>query len=103
MAVPARVPNSRSAWAQYTIKTDDRDNLQASAKAAGVPTMIFYPRPMHLQPAYEKYGNGEGSLPVSEMLGGQVLSLPMNPYLSDETVHAICDAICGHFSGGRAA
>ncbi|QKV20617.1 DegT/DnrJ/EryC1/StrS family aminotransferase [Oricola thermophila] len=103
VAVPARVPNSRSAWAQYTIKTDDRDNLQASAKAAGVPTMIFYPRPMHLQPAYEKYGNGEGSLPVSEMLGGQVLSLPMNPYLSDETVHAICDAICGHFSGGRAA
>lgn len=54
VTIPARVPNSRSAWAQYTIKTDNRERLQATAKAAGVPTMVFYPRPMHLQPAYER-------------------------------------------------
>lgn len=97
VAVPKRVPNSRCAWAQYTIKTDDRERLQATAKAAGVPTMVFYPRPMHLQPAYVAYGKGEGSLVVSERVSEQVLSLPMNPYLDDAAVQRVCDAIKSHF------
>lgn len=97
---PWRVPNSRSAWAQYTIKTDDRTGLQKTAADSEVPTMVFYPRPMHLQPAYAKHGAGEGSLPVSEKLADQVVSLPMNPYLSDDTVHRICDVLVSHFSTG---
>ena len=59
--------------------------------------MIFYACPMHLQPAYEMHGGGKGSLPVSELMSARVLSLPMNPYLADDEVHAICDAITGHF------
>jgi len=94
--VPVRVPNSRCAWAQYTVKVTDRDALQAAAKEAGVPTMVFYPRPMHLQPAYRAYGGGEGSLPVSERISDQVLSLPMNPYLSDDQVMRVCDALNAH-------
>ena len=99
VTIPHRVPSSRSAWAQYTIKTDDRTNLIGTCDENDVPTMIFYPKPMHLQPAYEAYGDGIGTMPVSEALCEQVLSLPMNPYLTDATVHQICDVIKGHFRG----
>lgn len=95
--VPWRVPNSRSAWAQYTIQTEKRDGLREALSNDGVPSMIFYGRPMHLQPAYAAYGKGEGSLPVSEALGEKVLSLPMNPYLGDDEVHSVCDRIAAFF------
>ena len=95
--VPHRVPGARSAWAQYTIKTDDREALQATARQSDIPTMVFYPQPMHFQPAYEAYGSGPGSLPVSEKLSTQVVSLPMHPYMSDDVANQVCDAICGHF------
>ncbi|MGR3484163.1 MAG: DegT/DnrJ/EryC1/StrS family aminotransferase [Paracoccaceae bacterium] len=91
--VPVRVPGASSAWAQYTIRTTERDKLQAGCKDAGIPTMVFYPLPMHLQPAYVSYGDGEGSLPASERVAREVVSLPMNPYLSDEQVDMVCDAI----------
>lgn len=96
VVTPWRVPNSRSAWAQYTIQADERDDLQKKLAADGVPTMVFYACPMHLQPAYARHGGGVGSLKVSEDLGGRVLSLPMNPYLEDDEVHRICDAIVAH-------
>ncbi len=98
VSVPHRVKGARSAWAQYTIKTDDRIAMQESVKSEGVPTMVFYPKPMHFQPAYETYGNGPGSLPVSEAICEQVVSLPMHPYMSDDVANQVCDAICGHFS-----
>jgi len=85
--------DDRFAWAQYTIKVEDRDGVQARLKAAGVPSNIYYPRPMHLQPAYLEYGAGEGSLPVSEQLSRVVLSLPMHPYLTDSEVDHVCDAV----------
>ncbi len=97
VTIPARVANSRSAWAQYTIQTEDRDGLKAALAGQGIPSMIFYGRPMHLQPAYRSHGDGEGSLPVSEALGYRVLSLPMNPYLEDGEVHQVCDRIVAHF------
>lgn len=82
-----------SAWAQYTIKTENRDALSARLKDMGIPTMVYYPRPLHLQDAYLADGDGAGSMPVSETLSDQVLSLPMHPYLSDDTVNRICDAV----------
>ncbi|WP_340110621.1 DegT/DnrJ/EryC1/StrS family aminotransferase [Pikeienuella sp. HZG-20] len=91
--VPARVSDSRSVWAQYTIRTTERERLQAGCKERGVPTMVFYPVPMHLQPAYSAYGDGEGSLPASEQAAREVVSLPMNPYLSETQVDAVCDSI----------
>lgn len=95
--VPVRVPNSRCAWAQYTIRTSDREGLQAACKEAGVPTMVFYPVPMHLQNAYEAYGDGKGSLPMSEEASYEVVSLPMNPYLTKEQIDAVCSAIKSAF------
>lgn len=84
-----------SAWAQYTIQVspDSRDALADSLREKGIPTAVYYPRPMHLQTAYTRFGKGPGSLPVSEALSQSVLSLPMNPYLTDEQVDRIGNAI----------
>jgi|TARA_R100000049_G_C1953792_1_gene104438 dTDP-4-amino-4,6-dideoxygalactose transaminase len=83
----------RFAWAQYTLKVEDRDTVQARLKDADVPSAVYYPRPMHLQPAYLPYGGGAGSLPVSERLSQEVLSLPMHPYLTEQEVDTVCDAV----------
>jgi UDP-2-acetamido-2-deoxy-ribo-hexuluronate aminotransferase len=89
----ARIPGTTSAWAQYTVMTDHRDALAAHLKEQGIPTAIYYPSPMHLQTAYRKYGDGEGSLPGCEHLPHRVLSFPMHPYMDDETANGICDAV----------
>jgi dTDP-4-amino-4,6-dideoxygalactose transaminase len=85
--------DDRFAWAQYTIKVDNRDKVQAHLKANGVPSNVYYPRPMHLQPAYLEFGDGIGSLPVGEKLSQEVLSLPMHPYLTDGEVDQVCAAV----------
>lgn len=82
-----------SAWAQYTIKTDRREALADGLKAQGIPTAIYYPKPMHLQPAYARFGDGPGSQPVSEKLCDTVISLPMHPYLDAKTQDRICATI----------
>ena len=85
-----------SSWAQYTVMARDaaeRDALQAKAKAAGVPTMVYYSRPLHLQTAYAALGHQPGDFPASEAACARVLSLPMHPYLDDATVEAVCRAI----------
>lgn len=83
----------RHAWAQYTIKVENRDAVQARLKAAGVPSNVYYPRPMHLQPAYLEYGGGKGSLPTAELLSEVVLSLPIHPYLTADEIDQVCDAV----------
>lgn len=87
--IPTRIAGARSAWAQYTIKLDGRDAIAAKLRAAGIPTAVYYPKPLHFQPAYARYGEGEGSLPVSESLSARVLSLPMHPYLDTPTIERI--------------
>jgi UDP-2-acetamido-2-deoxy-ribo-hexuluronate aminotransferase len=93
VVVPEKPANTLSAWAQYTIRVPDRDAFQSRLSEQGVPTAVYYPLPMHLQPAYVRYGRGKNSLPVSEMLSQQVLSLPMNPYWTESDVDAVVEAI----------
>jgi UDP-2-acetamido-2-deoxy-ribo-hexuluronate aminotransferase len=90
---PAQAQGTDSIWAQYTIKLPNRDAVADSLRQQGIPTQIYYPRPMHLQPAYAKYGDGEGSLPISEKLSREVLALPMHPYLDEATIIMICDTL----------
>jgi dTDP-4-amino-4,6-dideoxygalactose transaminase len=90
---PPRIPGARSAWAQYTILVDDRRAVTEALSGAGLPFAIHYPRPLHLQPAYARYGAGIGSLPCSEDLAGRVLSLPMHPYLERANVEEICRTV----------
>ncbi len=84
---------TRSAWAQYTIKVDNRDAFKTALAEAGVPSAVYYPLPMHLQPAYEAFGGGRGSLPVSEALSERVISLPMNPYWTNDDLNAVCEGV----------
>jgi dTDP-4-amino-4,6-dideoxygalactose transaminase len=84
-----------SVWAQYTIRLAPgrRDALAAFLKAEGVPTGIYYPKPMHQQTAYRHYPSAEGGLPVSDQLAAEVLSLPMHPYLGPEMQDRIVEAV----------
>jgi UDP-2-acetamido-2-deoxy-ribo-hexuluronate aminotransferase len=88
---PLVPPGKVSAWSQYTIKLDRRTELQKSLQDASVPTAIYYPEPMHLQPAYRAWVNG--ALPVTEALCKKVLSLPMNAYASKAEVERVCAAV----------
>ena len=82
-----------SAWAQYTLRVADRDRLQAALKAAGIPTGVYYPLPLHLQGAFAGLGYGPGDFPVSEHAAREVLSLPMHPYLSGKDQETIAAAL----------
>jgi dTDP-4-amino-4,6-dideoxygalactose transaminase len=85
-----------SVWAQYTIKlpeTADRAAIQAKMKAEGVPTAVYYPKPLHRQDAYSHHGVAGGELPVTDMLSATVLSLPMHPYLDEETQDRVVAAL----------
>jgi len=95
VATPARVPDSSSAWAIYAILLRDaaeRDHVQASLKAAGVPTAIYYPRPLHRQPAYRDHHDG-AALPVAEDLAERILALPIHPDLTEADTAHICDSL----------
>jgi len=95
VTTPVRVPDSTSAWAIYAILLPDeaaRDRVQAAVRGGGVPTAIYYPRPLHLQPAYQDQHDAT-SLPVSESLAQRILALPIHADLTDEAVDQICAAV----------
>lgn len=90
---PERAPDATSAWAQYTIRVENRDNIAKELSAAGVPTAVYYPRPLHHQPAFAHFADGTDPCPVSEALCASVLSLPMHPYMDDATAERICRSV----------
>ncbi|MDR1743522.1 MAG: DegT/DnrJ/EryC1/StrS family aminotransferase [Dysgonamonadaceae bacterium] len=88
--------NFYSSWAQYTIQLDNReqrDHLQVALKEAGIPSMIYYPTPMHAQTAYRNLHYPADSCPSALQLCDTVLSLPMHPYLKTTDINLVCDAI----------
>jgi hypothetical protein len=93
---PVVIPGGRSVWAQYTVKCADRDGLAAHLKAAEVPTAVYYPIPIHQQAVYSGYP-APGGLPVTNALAGQVLSLPMHPYLAPDAQDQVIAAVRGFF------
>ncbi|ERI13985.1 dTDP-4-amino-4,6-dideoxygalactose transaminase [Ochrobactrum intermedium] len=99
--VPALPAGNRSAWAQYSIESDNRDGLKAHLQTEGVPSVIYYVKPLHQQTAYKHYSVAPGGLPVSESLPNRILSLPMHPYLSEADQDKIIGAIRG-FHGKKA-
>jgi len=84
---------------QYTICSDKRDIIKASLEEAGISSMIYYPKPAHLQPALKALGYQEGSLPNAERASGEVLSLPMGPELADADINRIVGRICEIVAG----
>lgn len=96
---PFRATNSTHVFHQYTLRiTSGRDELQQFLTAAGIPTMIYYPVPLHLQPAYADLGYQVGDCPVAEQLAAEVLSLPMHPELTYEQVAYIASQIRSFFT-----
>lgn len=92
----AQVPaGHRSAWAQYAIETANRDALKAHLQANGIPSVIYYVKPLHSQVAYAKYPKTPTGLAVSEALPSRILCLPMHPYLSTADQDRVIDTIRG--------
>ena len=102
VATVPRVGNeSSSVWAQYTLRVAParRDALAAALKAEGIPTAIYYTKPLHRQPAYRDFPVADGGVPVSEQLSKEVISLPMHAYLEppvqDRIIAAVRRALAG--------
>jgi len=93
--VPRAGNESTSVWAQYTIrlKAGERDPLAAALKAQGIPTAIYYAKPLHRQPAYRHFPVAEGGVPVSDCLAEEVLSLPMHAYLEPPVQDRIIESV----------
>jgi len=95
VTVPRRVCNAASAWAIYAILLQDgatRDRVQFALKESGIPTAIYYPRPLHHQPAYAPY-HGGNPLTVSEDISTRILALPIHPDLSEGQAQFVCEAV----------
>lgn len=94
LTTPKQPGNDRFAWAQYTIRVQNREAVQAALKQAGVPTIVHYPMPLNQQPAV---ADATAKLPHGDLAAQQVLSLPMHPYLaqpdSDKIISAIRKAV----------
>lgn len=85
-----------SSWAQYTLILDSKEqrtHLQKELKEQGIPTMVYYPKSMHLQGAFADLGYKKGDFPVAESLCERVLSLPMHPYLNEEDIRFVANAV----------
>lgn len=98
--IPARNPNSTHVFHQYTlqIKHGKRDALRAFLQEQGIPSMIYYPIPLHLQKAYQSPRYKKGDFPVTEMLCASVLSLPMHTELTEDTLEQITNAVLNFFN-----
>ena len=84
-------PHNTSVYAQYTIAVDDREGLIARLSAAGIPTAVHYPVPLHRQPAFA--GMAHTAVPIADSAAERVVSLPMHPYLSDGDQDSIVGAL----------
>ena len=95
VATPVIPSGFRSSWAQYTIRLASRelrDMVQAALKAEGIPSMVYYPKPLHRQTAFAQTPGDV--CPVATSLCDRVLSLPMHPYITDEQIEVVCATIC---------
>lgn len=97
--VPRTGNESVSIWAQYTIRlrSGRRDDLATRLKTQGIPTAVYYPKPLHRQHAYRGFPVADGGLPVSDALADEVISLPMHAYLEpavqDRIIAAVREAL----------
>lgn len=96
LATPLVPAGYRSAWAQYSVlapTSAERDQMRVRLEAAGVPSVVYYPRPLHLQKAFAPLGYAPGDFPVSRDIAERIFSLPMHPYLDDATIARVVDVL----------
>jgi dTDP-4-amino-4,6-dideoxygalactose transaminase len=96
LKVPVVPEGYRSAWAQYSVlaqDSSDREQLMGALQKEGIPSVIYYKIPLHLQEAYSDLGYRAGDFPVSEEMASRVFSLPMHPYLKEEEIKRVCSVL----------
>ncbi len=93
LVLPFVDKRATSAFAQYSIRVKNRDDVQAKLKEHQIPTAVHYPMPLHLQECFEYLGYKKGDFPVSELVSSEIMSLPMNPYVSDDEIRYIAEHI----------
>jgi dTDP-4-amino-4,6-dideoxygalactose transaminase len=93
--VPVVPDGFTSVWAQYTIrlKPGVRDGLAAGLKAQGIPTAVYYPKPLHRLEAYKHFPVADNGIPVTDQLSGEVISLPMHAYLDEASQNLVIEAV----------
>jgi dTDP-4-amino-4,6-dideoxygalactose transaminase len=97
VTIPTVPDGFLSAWAQYTIATEQRDKLCEYLNERGIPTQIYYPKPLHMQLPYKGSQAVSGELPVTDRLSKSLMSLPMHPYLDAEIQDRITQCIVTFF------
>lgn len=85
--------NAKSAWAQYSLCSSKRDRIMGALKQKKIPSMVYYPKPLHLQTAFSFLGHKEGDFPVAERVSRIIFSLPMHAYLTEEELGRICEGV----------
>ena len=83
LQTPIIKPNRSSAWAQYTLRVKNRDILQQKLIESGIPTSVFYPTPLHFQECFRYLNYKQNDFPISEKASKEVVSIPMNPFLTN--------------------
>jgi len=91
--VPVVKPGNTHVYAQYTIRVPQRDRLGSALRGKGIPTAVYYPQCLHEQPVFGWLGYKIGDFPVSEKASGEVISLPMHPFLSEQDQDMIADSV----------
>lgn len=99
VVTPYQDENCHHIFHQYTIRVDRRDELQAYLKEQGVETMVYYPKPLHLQPVFSNLGYKEGDLPETEKACQEAISLPMFPELKSEQQEYVVSKIASFYKG----
>src|SRR5439155_19554328 len=97
--LPLELAGSTHVYNQFTIRVADRDELRNYLSAVGIPTEIYYPLPLHLQPAFAYLGYKPGAFPASEAASWEALSLPIYPELKEEHQVAVVRAIASAYEG----
>jgi dTDP-4-amino-4,6-dideoxygalactose transaminase len=99
-ALAARRTATNPVWYVYLVEVERRDELAACLAEAGIGTEIYYPRPLHLQPAFRSLGHRPGEFPVAERAASRALALPLYPDLTEEQVARVCRTIEQFYAGG---
>ena len=98
LELPVVAPGNSHVWHVYAPLTDRRDELQAHLATHGIPTLIYYPLPLHLQKCYADQGWRAGDYPVAEAVSRRILPLPMYPELTDEQIAHVIASVRSFFT-----
>lgn len=98
LSLPFELPGSKSVWAQFTILTSHQKKLQSFLKERGIPSVVYYPHPLHLEEAFSDLDYQKGDMPVCEEYVTRTLSLPMSAYLAKGDQDKVCQSIIEFFS-----